>query len=297
MSKVRFFNKYPTNIDIDTDKDVEVYIDEFNTTPVPVGSIRIVILEESLKGSLVSLASDYKDAYTYLLTYHQELLNNNPKAILFHSTINSWIQRYIFPQKNFCVSALIGGKENPAQKGYALRHELWWNKDRITIPKDFYLSSACRWKELDSKYFSKNSKSQPDDFSVTQEKAMESLGCEVNYNGQKILGYSKNPLFDSQFHIAIENTKIANYFSEKLLDCFQTKTIPIYYGCLNTHEYFNTEGIFFVDNIEDIISYCNTLTPETYEKMLPFAEDNFLRSEKWKDCTGRVENMVKELIK
>ena len=115
MNKVRFFNKYPTHIDIDTEKDVEVYIDEFNTTPVPAGAIRIVILEESVKGSLVSLASDYRDAYTYLLTYHQELLNDNPKARLFHSTIDSWIRGYTFPQKKFCVSTLVGGKDDPRQ--------------------------------------------------------------------------------------------------------------------------------------------------------------------------------------
>tara|TARA_Y100000592_G_C5474605_1_gene321516 strand:- start:208 stop:387 length:180 start_codon:yes stop_codon:yes gene_type:complete len=30
------------------------------------------------------------------------------------------------------------------------------------------------------------------------------------------------------FSLAIENSKIDNYFSEKLLDCFATSTIPIY---------------------------------------------------------------------
>ena len=265
MKKVKFYNKYPTNIDIDTEKDVEVYIDEFNTTPVPDGTIRIVILEESLKSSLFSLAYDYRNAYTYLLTYHQELLNDNPKAMLFHSTINSWIRGYTFPEKKFCVSALIGGREDPRQEGYELRHQLWWNRGAIMMPKDFYLSSSVRWGKAD-------------------------------YIGEKVLGESKFPLFDSQFHIAIENTKIANYFSEKLLDCFQTKTVPIYYGCTNTHEFFNKDGIIFVNNITDIINYCKSLKPETYGKMLPAVEDNFNRSEKWKDCTGRVEAKIRELI-
>jgi hypothetical protein len=265
MKKVKFYNKYPTNIDIDTEKDVEVYIDEFNTTDVPVGVIRIVILEESLKGDLISLAYDHREAYTYLLTYHQELLNDNPKAMLFHSTINSWIHGYTFPEKKFCVSALIGGRDDPRQKGYGLRHQLWRNRGAIVMPKDFYLSSAVPWKE-------------------------------ANYSENKVLGESKFPLFDSQFHIAIENTKIDNYFSEKLLDCFQTKTVPIYYGCTNTHEYFNVDGILFVDNLRDIINVCRGLTPETYNSMLPSIEDNFNRSEKWKDCTGRVEAKVRELI-
>lgn len=266
MKKVKFYNKYPTSIDIDTEKNVEVYIDEFNTAPVPEGDIRIVILEESLQGSLFSLAADYRDSYTYLLTYHQPLLNNNPKARLFHSTIDSWIRGYTFPEKNFSVSALVGGKDDPRQKGYALRHNLWWNRDRITIPKRFYLSAASRWKS-------------------------------VSYEGELVLGESKSPLFDSQFHIAIENTSIDHYFSEKLLDCFQTKTVPIYYGCTNLQMYFNLDGILTANTLDEIIETCNNLTPETYSRMIPAIEDNFTRSEKWKSATGRVEKIVRELIK
>jgi len=266
MKKVKFFNKYPTNIDIDTDKNVEVYIDEFNTTNVPDGDIRIVILEESLKGHLFSMAYDHRDAYTYLLTYHQELLNDNPKAMLFHSTINSWIDGYTFPQKKFGVSTLVGGKEDPRQAGYKLRHELWHNRNHIIIPKYFYLSTAVRWKS-------------------------------VNYENELVLEYSKFPMFDSQFHIAIENTAIDHYFSEKLLDCFQTKTVPIYYGCTNIHEYFNIDGILTVNTLDGIIDVCNNIKPETYDNMLPFIEDNFNRSEKWKSAKGRVEAKVRELIK
>lgn len=265
MNKVKFYNKYPTNIDIYTEKNVEVYIDEFNTAPVPEGDIRIVILEESVKGSLFSLAYDYRDSYTYLLTYHQELLNNNPKARLFHSTMNSWIRNYNFPEKEFSVSTLVGGKDDPRQSGYALRHNLWWSRDRITIPKKFFLSTASRWNK-------------------------------VNYEGELTLGESKFPLFNSQFHIAIENTAIDHYFSEKLLDCFQTKTVPIYYGCTNLHDYFNLDGILTVNTLDGIIETCNNLTPDTFSKMIPAIEDNFIRSEKWKSCEGRVEKIVRELI-
>lgn len=45
-----------------------------------------------------------------------------------------------------------------------------------------------------------------------------------------------------QFSIVIENTKETNYFSEKLIDCLLTKTIPIYYGCANIQEFFDTTG-------------------------------------------------------
>ena len=35
---------------------------------------------------------------------------------------------------------------------------------------------------------------------------------------------------------------------EAILDCFATKTIPIYLGTKNITKYFNKEGIIFFDN-------------------------------------------------
>ena len=50
------------------------------------------------------------------------------------------------------------------------------------------------------------------------------------------------------FSIAIENSKINNYFSEKLLDCFATSTIPIYWGCPNIGDFFNPDGIITLED-------------------------------------------------
>mgnify|MGYP006087097799 CR=1 FL=1 len=48
------------------------------------------------------------------------------------------------------------------------------------------------------------------------------------------------------FHIAIENVRREGYFSEKLLDCFLTRTVPIYWGCPNIGEYFDVSGMILV---------------------------------------------------
>ena len=42
--KVKFYCSYPVNIDIDTEKNVEVYFDRFIEGTVPHGDIRILIL-------------------------------------------------------------------------------------------------------------------------------------------------------------------------------------------------------------------------------------------------------------
>ncbi len=48
------------------------------------------------------------------------------------------------------------------------------------------------------------------------------------------------------FSIVIENCKEPEYFSEKLLDCFFTKTIPIFWGEGNVEEYFDMKGVIFL---------------------------------------------------
>lgn len=50
------------------------------------------------------------------------------------------------------------------------------------------------------------------------------------------------------FSLAIENSKIDNYFSEKLLDCFATSTIPVYWGCPNISNFFNPDGMLLLDD-------------------------------------------------
>ena len=55
------------------------------------------------------------------------------------------------------------------------------------------------------------------------------------------------------FGIAIENFSHRGYFSEKILDCFLMKTIPVYWGCSNIHDYFFEPGFFKFENIDDLL--------------------------------------------
>lgn len=51
--------------------------------------------------------------------------------------------------------------------------------------------------------------------------------------------------------IAIENSSQKNYFTEKLIDCFMTWTMPIYWGCPNIFELFPKESIRCI-NLDDL---------------------------------------------
>jgi hypothetical protein len=77
-------------------------------------------------------------------------------------------------------------------------------------------------------------------------------------------------LKDYKYSVAIENKSIPNYFSEKLIECFMTYTLPIYAGCTNIYEYFDADVIFEL-NLDDYKKSINLiekiLDEDPYEKL------------------------------
>jgi len=81
-------------------------------------------------------------------------------------------------------------------------------------------------------------------------------------------------LRDYMFSVGIENAVYDTYFTEKLTDCFACGTIPIFYGCKGVTEYFNEDGIIFLDDDFDL----SVLTKDLYYSKIDAIKDNFERS-------------------
>jgi len=72
-----------------------------------------------------------------------------------------------------------------------------------------------------------------------------------------VFGAGINPIPDKwegiapyKYHIAIENSVIDNYWTEKLADPFLAKTYPIYHGCTNIFDYFPTKSLSPINILE-----------------------------------------------
>jgi hypothetical protein len=97
-------------------------------------------------------------------------------------------------------------------------------------------------------------------------------------NKMDCFGVGRNPinkkemgLNDYYFSIAMENDNYPDLITEKVLDCFATGTIPIYWGTPTINEYYNEKGIIFLTNefkIED-------LSPELYYSKMEYIKENF----------------------
>jgi hypothetical protein len=59
-------------------------------------------------------------------------------------------------------------------------------------------------------------------------------------------------LCDYMFSVAIENGQYKTYFTEKILDCFATGTIPVYLGAPDIGKVFNSDGIITLTDEFDI---------------------------------------------
>ena len=83
-------------------------------------------------------------------------------------------------------------------------------------------------------------------------------------------------LKDYMFSFACENANYPTYFTEKLTDCFACGTIPVYYGTAGVAQYFNHEGIIFLDQNSpwENIPW-EKLTREYYESKHIVIRENF----------------------
>ena len=80
----------------------------------------------------------------------------------------------------------------------------------------------------------------------------------------------EDALDDYMFSFAIENAAVPGYWTEKLLNCFATGTIPIYSGAPDIGDYFDKRGILSADEDAEL-----DLTPSLYESMKPYMIANF----------------------
>ncbi len=77
------------------------------------------------------------------------------------------------------------------------------------------------------------------------------------------------------FSVVIENCKVDDYFSEKLLDCLAVGTIPIYWGCSGIDRFFDMDGIITFDTLEQLHDIMKSLSKELYQSKFDAVTNNF----------------------
>jgi hypothetical protein len=103
-------------------------------------------------------------------------------------------------------------------------------------------------------------------------------------------------LKEYRFSIVIENSIESDYFTEKLLDCFLTGTIPVYVGSRTTSTYFDTNGIIYFEGDEDLPEILNILTEELYLEKSEAVKHNFDLAKRYMHPEKIINQFLKEKL-
>jgi Glycosyltransferase family 10 (fucosyltransferase) C-term len=90
-----------------------------------------------------------------------------------------------------------------------------------------------------------------------------------------IINDKRTVLEPYQFSIVPENSRQSGYYTEKIVDCFIAKTIPVYWGCTDIAKHFNADGIVQFENCNDLLDKLKRLTTEFYKSKEAAVEENF----------------------
>jgi len=101
---------------------------------------------------------------------------------------------------------------------------------------------------------------------------VEMLKDQIDIYGRGIneISTKEEGLCDYMFSVVIENGFYESYFTEKILDCFATGTIPVYMGSPDIGKYFNKDGI--IDLTEEF-----DVSEEIYMSKIDAIKDNLER--------------------
>lgn len=223
--------------------------------------------------------------YDLILSTDEDVISNVPHSVLFpYGT--TWLGKNknnhndSLGQIDHDILSEIGEKQNTISfmttnhfgaPGYTMRQVIWNNRKYLKYPTVFYSSTRF----------------------ITNQPTWNGLLFSDTIHDGLLPNDDKINLFKSKFSIAIENNKEKWYFSEKIVDCLITKTVPIYWGCWDIGRFFDTRGIITFDSFPELIEKINSINENTYDDMLPYVEINYnLAKEYSKSIFERVKEQI-----
>ena len=101
---------------------------------------------------------------------------------------------------------------------------------------------------------------------------VEMIGDQLDLYGRGFneIANKEEGLCDYMFSVVIENGFYESYFTEKIMDCFATGTVPVYMGSPDIGKYFNKDGI--IDLTEEF-----DVSEEIYNSKIDAIKDNLER--------------------
>jgi hypothetical protein len=242
--------------------DFSLFLDDIPKSQDDLSELNIMVLAEPDEYfGLHEWTIKNQELFSAILTWDDKVINNCSNTI--HLPFGyTWFlpdQYNKEHKKEFKISHLRGNLLK--SYGHQMRWEILNRKNEIKIPTNFFEIYGDRSNLEDAR-----------------------LGKEIVFG-------------DSQYGIAIENFSHRGFFTEKILDCFLLKTIPVYNGCSNIGDYFDINGIIMFNNVDDLIYTINNLNEEYYESKKESIEKNWKLAQQYIQFEQNVINTLSEIFK
>ncbi|MCQ2966110.1 MAG: glycosyltransferase family 10 [Alphaproteobacteria bacterium] len=190
--------------------------------------------------------------FTGILTYSEELLDNLNNAIFFNGLAQVWYGQEI-----------CNGKKDPV----SLSNNNYKNKTNN-------ISMICSDKLMTKMHYIRHA--------IAQEALISNKVDVYGKFSNKPIAFKSEALKNYRFHIVVENDIKPYNWTEKIMDCFASMTIPIYVGASKIGQFFNEDGIINASNLvecpENLSKIIKNCTVEEYESRLNAVKDNYQRS-------------------
>jgi len=99
--------------------------------------------------------------------------------------------------------------------------------------------------------------------------------------GYEPIDYKLESLRACRYSIEIENSQQDNYFTDKLLDCLLTGTVPVYWGCKNVGSLFDIRGMHIFNSIDELESIFQQLGEDDYKSKYKYVVNNLQEALKY----------------
>jgi hypothetical protein len=205
-----------------------------------------------------------KDRIDMVLSHHEGFLSKMEDKGVFYPNGMSWVAEEDWKQEppNKTANMSIIASDKNTTEGHQLRHQ--------------YISRL-----------------------MTSSDPTLALTVDIFGKGYNPVEHKIEALRDYRFSVAIENCRMASYFTEKLIDCFAAHTVPVYWGCPTLKKFFNTDGIIAVDSLDELVKYTSIISEngkEIYSKrsVQTAIKENFELAKKYKVAEDWIyENVLK----
>jgi len=122
----------------------------------------------------------------------------------------------------------------------------------------------------------------------------QGLDLDVMGRGYTPFGAKADGLAPYRYSVVIENVREPNYFTEKLVDAILCRCVPIYWGCPNIGEFFDTSGMIICESEAELQTAMKATSAEDYEARAPVLDAMQADAAEYGDFCGRAARLVLE---